>query len=92
MFKFFFLETLKIETLDLKPLVLHAVRERERERVCVCVIVWERAGQAEVMADDHASSVRPLRVLEFYSGIGGMVRSSVSPSVFMFSLCQFGCV
>ncbi|CAM6033086.1 unnamed protein product [Sphagnum compactum] len=24
------------------------------------------------MADDHASSVRPLRVLEFYSGIGGM--------------------
>jgi hypothetical protein len=58
----------------------------------VCVIVWERAAQAEVMADDHASSVRPLRVLEFYSGIGGMVRSSVSPSVFMFSLCQFGCV
>jgi site-specific DNA-cytosine methylase len=36
------------------------------------VLVWERAAQAEVMADDHVSSVRPLRVLEFYSGIGGM--------------------
>ncbi len=54
-----------------------------RERECVCVLVWERAAQAEVMADDHASSVRPLRVLEFYSGIGGMVRASVSLSVFM---------
>lgn len=67
-----------------------------RARVCVCarvrVLVWERAAEAEVMADERASSVRPLRVLEFYSGIGGMVRPSVSPSVFMFSLCQFGCV